>query len=226
MTGTGLSQAAGANENLSISKGTRAQRDIVEKVVRSSKQFKNLERKLGRRFDFRRAKFAFNEGLRAGAVAVPTTVVNGDGAAAIFFVDLRVREVAFYRHLVAEGGEANRYKVTAYENGKSLGRTVVGPTHIVTPDDQRFTHEQFRREASRRTRANGSRQMTYAGRCSNCRYYRTRRCRWIVNSACIIGGYLNPTAGAICAFVYFYGTTISDGCAAWARSTCYKDGYC
>lgn len=226
MAGTGLSQAAVANENLSTSKGTRAQRDVVEKVVRSSKQFKNLERKLGQRFDFGRAKFAFDERLHTAAVAVPTRVANGNGAAAIFFVELRDRAVSFYRHLVAEGGEENRYEVTAYENGKSLGQTVVGPTHVVTPDGQRFTREQFQKEASRLARANSSTQRTYAGRCSNCRYYRTRRCRWIVNSTCIIGGYLNPTAGAICTFVYFYGSTISDGCEAWARSTCYKDGYC
>lgn len=228
MGSTGISQAALARVSSSLTKGTPSQRAVVKKVVRSSTQFKNLERELRQSFEFGHAEFVFDEEWQLAVLSVPTKSVNGNGAAASFFVELQDRQVSYYRHLVSESGGTDRYEVTVYENGESLGRTVVGPTQVVTPDGRRFTREEFREEAGRLKRAHRRTAPTFLaqGGCADCRYYRTRRCRWVVFSTCTVGGRLNPWAGFICSFVYFYGSTISDGCEAWARRTCYIDRYC
>lgn len=226
---SGLSTLAAAQEGSSSSNGTRAQRAKAEKVVRSSKQFRDLERKLGRKFEFERAKFSFDESLEVATVAVPTAITNGTGAAATFLIELQNKVVSYYRHMVSDRGENGGYKIAAYENGESLGQTLVKTNYIVTPDGRRFTRKQFKEEASRleRVRRREQQEMVFAQTsCSECRRRRYNRCTFSVTTSCFIGGWLNPAAGAICAYVYWYGTTISDGCASWARSTCYKDGYC
>ncbi len=232
LSGASLSEAAGARENPSMSKGTREQRAEAKRVVRSSRQFRRLERELGQAFDFRQAKFIFDEGLKVATVAVPTTVFKGTGAAATFFVELEGKEVSYYHHLISDHSEKGKYVVTAYQNGESLGRTIVDRKHVVTPDGRRFSRKEFLREARKLEHARElefarrrDQVMLYAqGRCSRCRSKRYRYCTFAATTSCVIGGFLNPWAGAICAYVYWYG--ISQGCRSWARSTCYKDGYC
>lgn len=232
LSGTNLSAIAGARENPLKSKGTREQRTEVKRVVRSSRQFRRLQRELGRKFDFRQAKFIFDESLKVATIAVPTTVFKGTGAAATFFVELEDKEVSYYHHLISAHSEEGEYVVTAYQNGESLGRTTVDKKYVITPDGRRFSRQEFRREARRLEHARelefvNSREqmMVFAqGRCSRCRRKRYRYCTWAATTSCVVGGFLNPWAGAICAYVYWYG--ISSGCRSWARSTCYKDGYC
>lgn len=227
----GLTSVAEAAEKPRLSTGTPALRKKAKAIVRASKEFKELAREAGQNFNFSNAKFVFNKESGVVSVILPTRgIESGNGIVATLLVDLQDRTISYSSHVVSALDNKGRYKVTAYENGESMGRMIVADNYMITPDGRKLSHEQVKREARglRNTSAREQEEASFAlqGRCTRCRRNRRNRCNYIIWGSCLVYGRIVPWLGAACGFLSVYSGNKGAGCAAWARSTCYKDGYC
>lgn len=231
LAGTGgLTSVAAAAEKPRLSAGTPALRKKVKTIVRASQEFKELAREASRNFNFSHASFVFNKDSGVVAVTLPTRAIeSGNGIVATLLVDLQDETVSYFSHMASAQDNRGRYRVTAYENGESVGQMIVADDYMITPDGRKLSHKQVKREA-RELRNMASREQeanfTLQGRCTRCRRNRRNRCNWILWGGCLVGGKIAWWYGGVCSFLAMYSGNKGAGCASWARSTCYKDGYC
>ena len=226
LAGTGgIASVAEAVENPKLSTGTPGLRKKAKAIVRSSRQYRKLVREIGQTFDFRNAKFAFDKTLKIMAVSVSAPATkNSAGSIAIFFAELPDEVISHYQHATSTKNGNGKYTVKVYADGKSLGGGTVTEDYVIAPGGQKLSYDRFQQEAQRRVKTSGSEEAVFTaqGRCSRCRRRRRNRCNFVVN---VLGCGIF-FRGPICSFILWYNGTKGAGCAAWARSTCYEDGFC
>lgn len=221
------------------SSGTLAQRREVEKIVRLSRQYRNLVRNFGKPFDFERARFTVSDSEGLASVIVPTATAPGIAILAHFFVSTQTKSVYHHRHVVfvpARGAsqavfDAEEVKVTAYSDDEVVDGVTASEGSVVTSDGRRMSLRQFESEAEDRQNEAEARESVEeepTRTASGCRpgYGRCERnrfnfCYYSTLTFCQYVRYFHWT-GLIACWLY---PSKRSGCRSLAVRSCYID-YC
>lgn len=228
LSGTGkLSPTVEAMPRSSSSTGMLADQNKAKSIVRSSRQFRALLDKmrkgtLGNKhklsFDFNQAIVKVNEELSLAGVSVPTKGQNG-GVAAAFLVDMSNKVIYSYRYTVVTLIDPKKADLTLYEDDQVVGRITIEEGYITSEDSRRTSFQEFEKGIEKRQPQG---QISVLSACSSCLSRTEDYCNYVLIGYCFAVGLIAWPLGIPCSVLVYY----SDGCASYARTSCYQNGYC
>jgi hypothetical protein len=152
-----VAEARTRSHKSSLKNSTSEQRKLAESIVQDFKQFKNLAKRqahIGASFDF---EHAITKVARKSSNLAFVGVGSGHserGIIALFSVDLKRKDVFFYRHQEFFPNGEGSVRVDSYNDGQPASRyfrLIVYKKYVVTEDGRKLTHRQFRKEAKGRS---------------------------------------------------------------------------